>query len=153
MNVENEKCVIVVDENLPLGIIANTAAILGITMGMKMPDVVGNDVLDLEGNAHMGIIQFPVPILKGNTKILKKLRTRLFEPQFSELTVVDFSDLAQGCKTYNEFIGKMANTSESRGLIPFVSSFSLHSRCGELSICVPTILEMCVLFLGGKNQF
>lgn len=114
MNVENEKCVIVVDENLPLGIIANTAAILGITMGMKMPDVVGNDVLDLEGNAHMGIIQFPVPILKGNTEILKKLRTRLFDPQFSELTVVDFSDLAQGCKTYNEFIGKMANTSESR---------------------------------------
>ena len=114
MNVENEKCVIIVDENLPLGIIANTAAILGITMGMKMPDVVGNDVLDLEGNAHMGIIQFPVPILKGNTDILKKLRTRLFEPQFSELTVVDFSDLAQGCKTYNEFIGKMANTSESR---------------------------------------
>ena len=114
MNVENEKCVIVVDENLPLGIIANTAAILGITMGMKMPDVVGNDVLDLEGNAHMGIIQFPVPILKGNTDILKKLITRLFEPQFSELTVVDFSDLAQGCKTYNEFIGKIANTSESR---------------------------------------
>ena len=63
MNVENEKCVIVVDENLPFGIIANTAAILGITMGMKMPDVVGNDVLDLEGNPHMGIIQFPVPIL------------------------------------------------------------------------------------------
>ena len=153
MNVENEKCVIVVDENLPLGIIANTAAILGITMGMKMPDVVGNDVLDLEGNAHIGIIQFPVPILKGNTEILKKLRTRLFEPQFSELTVVDFSDLAQGCKTYNEFIGKMANTSESRGLIPFVSSFTLHSRCEELSICVPTILEMYVLFLGGKNQF
>ena len=27
MNVENEKCVIVVDENLPFGIIANTAAI------------------------------------------------------------------------------------------------------------------------------
>ena len=114
MNVENEKCVIVVDENLPLGIIANTAAILGITMGMKMPDVVGNDVLDLEGNAHMGIIQFPLPILKGNTEILKKLRTKLFEPQFSELTVVDFSDLAQGCKTYNEFTRKMANTSEIR---------------------------------------
>lgn len=114
MNVENEKCVIVVDENLPLGVIANTAAILGITMGMKMPDVVGNDVLDLEVNPHMGIIQFLVPILKGNTKILNKLRTKLFEMQFSELTVVDFSDLAQGCKTYNEFTHKMANTSESK---------------------------------------
>lgn len=112
MNVENEKCVIVVDENLPLGIIANTAAILGITMGMKMPDVVGNDVLDLEGNPHMGIIRFPVPILKGNMEILKNLRTKLFEPQFAELAVVDFSDLAQGCKTYDEFTNKMADTSE-----------------------------------------
>ena len=81
-------------------------------MGMKIPNIVGNDVLDLEGNPHIGIIQFPVPILKGNTKILKTLRTKLFEPQFAELTVVDFSDLAQGCKTYDEFIGKMANTSE-----------------------------------------
>lgn len=114
MNIENEKCVIVVDENLPLGIIANTAVILGITMGMKMPDVVGNDVLDLEGNPHMGIIQFPVPILKGNTEVLKSIRTKLFEPQFAELTVVDFSNLAQGCKTYDEFIAKMANTSESK---------------------------------------
>lgn len=112
MNAENEKYVIVVDENVPLGIIANTAAILGITMGMKIPDVVGNDVLDSDGNLHTGIIQFPVPILKGNTEILKTLRTKLFEPQFTELTVVDFSDLAQGCKTYDEFIGKMANTSE-----------------------------------------
>lgn len=112
MNVENEKCVIIVDENLPLGIIANTAAILGITMGMKMPDVVGKDVIDSDGNPHMGIIQFPVPILKGNTETLKSIRTKLFDSQFSELTVVDFSDLAQGCKTYDEFIGKMANTSE-----------------------------------------
>lgn len=53
-----------------MGCIANTAAILGITMGMKMPDVVGNDVSDLEGNSHMGIIQFPVPILKGNIEAL-----------------------------------------------------------------------------------
>ena len=79
-----------------------------------MPDVVGNDVPDLEGNLHMGIIQFPVPILKGNTEILKNLRTKLFKPQFAELTVVDFSDLAQGCKTYNEFTHKMANTSEDK---------------------------------------
>ena len=29
MSVENEKCVMIVDENLPLGILANTVAILG----------------------------------------------------------------------------------------------------------------------------
>ena len=41
MNLQNEKCVIVVDEELPLGIIANTAVILGITLGKTMPEAVG----------------------------------------------------------------------------------------------------------------
>lgn len=41
------------------------------------------------------------------------LRTKLFKPQFAELTVVDFSDLARKCKTYDEFTHKMAITSES----------------------------------------
>ena len=48
----------------------------------------------------MGIIQFPVPILKGNKEILKNLRTKLFEPKFVELTVVDFFDLAQKITSY-----------------------------------------------------
>ncbi|MDE6759385.1 MAG: DUF2000 domain-containing protein [Lachnospiraceae bacterium] len=113
MNLQNEKCVIVIDENLPLGIIANTAAILGITMGMKIPDVVGEDVYDSDGNVHAGIIQFPVPILRGNIEILKTIRGRLYETEFDDLTVVDFSDLAQGCKTYDEFITKMSACSET----------------------------------------
>ena len=41
MDLQNEKCVMVIDEHLPLGIIANTAAIMGITLGKKMPEVVG----------------------------------------------------------------------------------------------------------------
>lgn len=101
MNVENEKCVIIVDENLPLGIIANTAAILGITMGMKMPDVVGKDVIDSDGNPHMGIIQFPVPILKGNTEILKSILNHghlLFEGTLDQLK---FSAASQGYPTDN----------------------------------------------------
>jgi len=101
------------DERLPLGAVANTAAILGITMGMKMPDVVGEDVRDAQGNAHTGIIQFPVPILRGDGETLKRLRARLFESAFAELTVVDFSELAQSCKTYGEFIGRMAQTPET----------------------------------------
>lgn len=43
MNLQNEKCVMVIDEKLPLGVIANAAAIMGITLGKKMPEVVGAD--------------------------------------------------------------------------------------------------------------
>ncbi len=112
MDLHNEKCVMVIDEHLPLGIIANTAAIMGITLGKKMPEVVGADVTNKTGKEHLGIIEFPVPILKDNAESIKTIRERLYEPDFSDLTVVDFSDLAQGCKTYDEFTEKMKEVSE-----------------------------------------
>ena len=102
----------VIDEHLPLGIIANTAAIMGITLGKKMPEVVGADVTDKTGKEHLGIIEFPVPILKGNVESIKAICEKLYEPDFSDVTVVDFSDLAQSCKTYDEFISKMKDVSE-----------------------------------------
>lgn len=103
----------VIDENLPLGIIANTAAIMGITLGKERPEVVGTNVTDQSGNEHLGIIEFPVPILKGSPEIIKAIREKLCQPDFQDLIVVDFSDLAQGCKTYDEFIEKMGNVSEN----------------------------------------
>lgn len=36
-----------------------------------------------------------------------------YEDELAYLTVVDFSNLAQGCKTYSEFIEKMAQTDEA----------------------------------------
>lgn len=113
MDLQNEKCVMVIDGALPLGIIANTAAIMGITMGKQMPEVVGADVTDQSGSQHLGIVGFPVPILKGSPEIIKEIREKLYAPDYRDLTVVDFSDLAQGCKTYDEFIGKMADVPES----------------------------------------
>ena len=86
---------------------------MGITLGKKMPEVVGADVTDQSGNEHLGIIEFPVPILRGSPKIIKQIREKLYQPDFQDLTVVDFSDLAQGCKTYNEFIEKMGRVPES----------------------------------------
>lgn len=111
MDLQSEKCVMVIDENLPLGIIANTAAIMGITLGKEMPEVIGGSVYDRSGKEHLGIIEFPVPVLKGNPKVIKAIREKLYEPEFSELTVVDFTELAQGCRTYDEFTGKMGEVS------------------------------------------
>lgn len=112
MDWQNEKRVMVIDESLPLGIIANTAAIMGITLGKKMPEVVGADVTDQTGREHLGIIEFPVPILRGTRSTIKQIREKLYQPDFQDLTVVDFSDLAQGCKTYDAFIEKIGRVPE-----------------------------------------
>ena len=78
MDFTNEKCVMLIDDSLPLG-----------------------------------IIEFPIPILKAPPELIKAIREALYEDEFAYLTVVDFSNLAQGCKTYSEFIEKMAQTDEA----------------------------------------
>jgi len=87
----------VIDENLPIGLIASTAATLGTTLGKKRPDIVGEDFANQAGNKHLGIVTTPIPILKGDKEIIKTIRDRLFEPEFNDLIVEDFANVAQGC--------------------------------------------------------
>lgn len=110
-------------------------------MGMKMPDVVGNDVLDSDGNPHMGIIQFPVPILKSNAENLKALRVKLFDQKFKDLTVVDFSDAAQKCKTYDEFINKMKETAESELNYIGIAICGSKKKINKLTGSIPLLLS------------
>lgn len=103
MEPEEQKCVIVADPTLPVGLIANTAAILGMTLGKLRPEMVGPDVVDAAGNVHPGIILFPVPILKASSDQIKTLRETAYTPEYSALTVVDFSNVAQQCKDYGDY--------------------------------------------------
>lgn len=54
---QDKKCVMVLDEELPLGMLANTAGIMGITLGKHLPEAVGPGVCDKSGRVHLGIIK------------------------------------------------------------------------------------------------
>ena len=110
MKQERDKCVLVIDEAMPRGLAANTAAILGITWGRLRPELVGEDVTDAAGAIHPGIIRTPVPVLSGRPETFQTLRRQLAELEFADVAAVDFTDLAQSCRTYGEFIEKMART-------------------------------------------
>lgn len=110
MRQELDKCVLVIDEAMSRGLAANTAAILGITWGRLRPDLVGEDVTDGAGALHSGIIRTLVPVLSGGPETFQALRRQLAEPEFADVAAVDFTDLAQSCRTYGEFIEKMART-------------------------------------------
>ena len=110
MEQEQDKCVLVIEETMPRGLAANTAAILGITLGRQGPDLVGENVADRAGNIHPGIIRTPVPVLSGGPETFQALRRQLAEPEFADVAAVDFTDLAQSCRTYGEFQEKMART-------------------------------------------
>ena len=105
---QTDKCVIILDETLPAGLLANTAAILGITIGKVRPDIVGPDIEDHSGKVHRCITALPIPILRGNPAMIKELLARLYEPEFDQVAVVDFSQLAQTCNHYSEYMEKLA---------------------------------------------
>lgn len=134
----DKKCVIIIDENLPLGLIANTAAILGNTLGSRIPEVVGKDIFDKNNNMHLGIIEIPIPILKGNENLLFNLREKLYKKNYRDILIADFSNLAQGCKTYEEFIQKMQNTEYNElkyyGILLFGDKKKINKLTGNLGL-------------------
>ena len=110
MDVQQDKCAIILDKSLPQGVAANTAAILGITLGRRVPETVGEDVRDGSGCRHLGIVRVPIPVLAADAQDLGLLRQKLTQPEFAQVTVVDFTDLARSCRVYEEFTGKMERT-------------------------------------------
>ncbi len=133
------KCVMIIDSELPTGVIANTSAILGITLGKRLPEQVGEDVTDASEKKHLGIITVPVPILKGNREILKKLRETLYRTEFSDLTVVDFSDVAQCCVTYDEYISKASEVPEEDHAYLGVAIYGDKKKVNKLTGSMPLL--------------
>jgi hypothetical protein len=108
-----DKCVLIIDETLPVGIIANTAAVLSISLGKVRPEMVGRDLEDHEGRQSNGITTMAIPILKGNGSLLKEMRKKVrgFEP---ELKVIELIGATMTTKSYEEYALAMKDTPEQQ---------------------------------------
>ncbi|HEY3426280.1 MAG TPA: DUF2000 domain-containing protein [Negativicutes bacterium] len=106
------KIVMVINKELPLGVIANTAAVLGISLSkMFQQDIVGCDVQDANGNVHIGITAQTIPILGGGREQIKDMRDTMFDSAYSDITVIDFSEVAQKCLEYDDYIRTLSSLS------------------------------------------
>ena len=139
MNQPEQKCVMVIDQALPLGLIANTAAMLGVSIGKLHPEMIGADVTDATGYVHTGISTYPISMLKGDESLLKELRLRLVEPEFSSLTAVDFSDVAQKINVYADFVQKSRETPESEHHYYGIALFGDKKKVNRLTGMLPLL--------------
>ena len=112
MDVKDEKCVIVVDEGMELGVIANVTAILSISLGKLRPDISGNDIIDAENHTHYGLIQVPVPVLKASADKVAEIRNRLFGEGFEDISCIDFTNVAQQSMNYIDYTDTMQNSTQ-----------------------------------------
>lgn len=128
----NKKCVMIVDENLPLGLIANTTAVLGAALGKLEGEIIGADVYDLEEHIHRGIVTIPIPILKGNEFLIRELLKQAnYYPD--EVLVIDFCDLAQSCRDYLEYTDKMKFASEISLKYSGICLYGTRTRINKLT--------------------
>ena len=97
------KCVMIIDKSLPVGLIANTAAVLALTIGRRVEGIIGKDVKDRAGQVHAGITQLPIPLLKGDSDSIRSIRDRLLDLDCKDIFFVDFCDVAQRSKTYAQY--------------------------------------------------
>jgi hypothetical protein len=71
-----EKCVIILDENLPLGLQANASAVLGATIGKIVDGIIGDDIIDASNEIHQGITNTVMPILKTSKDELNTIQKK-----------------------------------------------------------------------------
>jgi hypothetical protein len=102
-----DRCVIVVDAELPSGLAANAAAILALTLGAQAPGLLGDDLADADGDRHPGLIDRGLPILGAPGPALPAIRARALA---SEVRVISFPTFGQQTNDYDAFRERVAVT-------------------------------------------
>ena len=134
------KLVMVINRDLPLGLVANTAAVLGISLSkIYQEDIVGGDIVDADGNLHLGITAQTTPILSASREQVKEIREAMFEPAFAEVAAIDFSEAAQRCLNYEQYIRSLAQLSAEELFYLGVCMYGPKKKVNKLTGSLPLL--------------
>ena len=137
MDINNLKAVIIVDEELPSGVITNTAAILGMSLGKKYPEIVGRKLINKDKEIHEGITIIGLPILSADKEKLKSIRdnAKQFENQIFEVNVLNLTRSTRSYEEYAEKLEQIANQDlEYQGILLYGEKKAINKLTGNLSL-------------------
>lgn len=103
----SRKCVVVVDESLPIGLQANIAAVLCLSVGRDHPDVVGDATVDADGQTYPGITRIPMPVLMAPSDTIARLAAAA---RGESIDTACFTDAALATKNYDAYTRQLADT-------------------------------------------
>lgn len=110
MSNETNKCVIVLDKELPVGLLANTAAVVGMGLSHEAPEIMGRVLIDAAGVPHAAITTIPVPILGVDGNKLASIAASARISSGPSLLIVDVTDAAQSTKDYAAYEEQLKRT-------------------------------------------
>lgn len=104
------KWVIVADDSLGVGVIANATACLGAAVAAVLPGLVGGEVGDASGQVHPGLPWSGCSILAGDAAKVREIRAKAMTKD--GLFVADMSKHAQASRSYEEYRVGLGSTEE-----------------------------------------
>ena len=124
---------VVVDEALAPGLAANAAAVMAMTLGTKVPTLVGDEFVDGAGERHPGLITTGLPVLRAAADELPRLRAKALE---AEVGVIGFPRSGQTTTDYEHFRAMVASTEapEYLGLAFYGDGKVLRRLTGSLGL-------------------
>jgi hypothetical protein len=127
------RCVVVVDEALAPGLAANAAAVMALTLGTKVPALVGEAFTDGAGATHPGLITTGLPVLRAAADELPALRARAVQ---ADVGVIAFPRSGQTTTDYEHFRALVAETPELEylGLAFYGDGKTLRRLTGSLGL-------------------
>ena len=102
------KIVVVISADAPVGVALNPAALLGVGLGHRHAETVGDDTVDAGGNPHTGMSVYPIPVLKATPERLSELRAQAAARD--DVVVHDMNQIAQQARTYQQMSDTLAGT-------------------------------------------
>jgi hypothetical protein len=99
-DMQPSRCIIVIDQNLPIGRSANAAAVMALTVGARHPRLVGGPLVDASGFNHPGLIPIGISILAAPCEALNVIRQKGLS---AGCDVVDFPVEGQQTNNYETF--------------------------------------------------
>lgn len=99
---DNIRLAIILNPDLPPGLLANTASTVGIGLGAKFPVLAGNSLTDAKGATIDVSSKYPVPILQGSTDHIKALMFKALDAG-GERAVVVFPAFARSLHSFGEY--------------------------------------------------
>ena len=97
-----ERLAIVIDPQLPPGLIANTAATIGVGLGAVAPQLAATPLTDRNGLAIHNSANRPVPILQAAPDVIREILLKALPPPAGAF-VVAFPQFARTIHSFDEY--------------------------------------------------
>ncbi|MEU0156998.1 DUF2000 domain-containing protein [Micromonospora fulviviridis] len=131
------KIVMVVRDGLAPHVATNAAAVLGLSLGGRLPHVLGADGKDASGGVHAGLNTHPVPVVTAPAEQLANLHSKARARD--GITAVGFTEVARHARDYANYLDDLATTPDSDLEYVAVALFGPRNRVTALTKRFPLL--------------